>query len=336
MTAPSSELESHLLGSPEGEEPTPETGVVLSKSPMQLAMGRLRKDRLTMVSLCIVVFFLIAAILAPILYAAGLLDPFKANQDLLDANTLPIGRWSGMSWEHPLGVEPGIGRDALSRIWYGITFSLGIAITATIIAVTLGVVLGIVSGASGGWLDAIIGRITDLTLAFPQTLMLLALSAPALAFIIEVLNVPTGPPAQGFYVIVVLGLFGWTGVARVTRGQVLTLREREFVHAAELTGASRSRIYFKEILPNLWAPILVQLTLMLPAFVSAEAALSYLQVSIQPPTPTLGNVLFDALRYADTSFIYFFGPAILIATIVISFNLLGDGLRDALDPKGNR
>ena len=166
--------------------------------------------------------------------------------------------------------------------------------------------------------------------------MLLALSAPALAFIIEVLNVPTAPPAQGFYVVVVLGLFGWTGVARVTRGQVLTLREREFVHAAELTGASRSRIYFKEILPNLWAPILVQLTLMLPAFVSAEAALSYLQVSIQPPTPTLGNVLFDALRYADTSFIYFFGPAILIATIVISFNLLGDGLRDALDPKGNR
>ena len=150
------------------------------------------------------------------------------------------------------------------------------------------------------------------------------------------MGILSGTAARSFYVIVVLGLFGWTGIARVTRGQVLSLREREFVHAATLLGASRWRIYFKEILPNLWAPILVQLTLILPAFVSAEAALSYLGISIRPPTPTLGNVLFDSLRYADSSFIYFFGPAVLIALIVVSFNLLGDGLRDALDPKTGR
>ncbi|MGN0065342.1 MAG: ABC transporter permease [Nocardioides sp.] len=336
MSTPSSDLESHLVTTdPEALEGDP-GGVIVSKSPMQLAMARFRKDKLTMVSFCIVVFFFVAALMAPILVALDVLDPFTTNLDLLDENTLPIGRFSGMSWDHPLGVEPGAGRDALSRIWFGITFSLGIALVATLIAMTLGVVLGIISGASGGWVDAIIGRIIDLTLAFPQTLMLLALSAVALAFIEEVMGIPAGDASRSFYVVVILGLFGWTGIARVTRGQVLSLREREFVHAATLLGASRWRIYFKEILPNLWAPILVQLTLILPAFVSAEAALSYLGISIRPPTPTLGNVLFDALRYADSAFIYFFGPAVLIATIVVSFNLLGDGLRDALDPKSGR
>lgn len=336
MTTPS-EVQSHLVGGAESEQDGPRPGgVVLSKSPMQLAIARFRKDKISMVALGIVVFFFISALLAPILVATGVLDPYTTNVDLLDDNTLPIGRFSGMSWDHPLGLEPGAGRDALSRIWYGITFSLGMALTATLIAVTLGVVLGIVSGASGGWTDTIIGRLIDLTLAFPQTLMLLSLSAVALAFIEEVMGIPAGNASRSFYVIVVLGLFGWTGIARVTRGQVLSLREREFVHAATLLGASRWRIYFKEILPNLWAPILVQLTLILPAFVSAEAALSYLGISIRPPTPTLGNVLFDSLRYADSSFIYFFGPAVLIALIVVSFNLLGDGLRDALDPKTGR
>ena len=266
----------------------------------------------------------------------GVLDPYKTNDHLLDVNTLPAGDWGGISWDHPLGVEPGIGRDAMSRVWYGITFSLAMSLSATMIAVIIGVVLGIVSGASGGWVDAIIGRLIDLTLAFPQTLMLLALSAVAIAFITEVLNVPSGDPAAAFYVIVVLGLFGWTGVARIVRGQVLSLREREFVHAAQLLGASKFRLYFKEILPNLWAPILVTFTLIMPAFVSAEAALAYLGVSIAPPTPTLGNVLRDALSYADVDFIYFFAPAFLIALIVVCFNLLGDGVRDALDPKGHR
>ena len=241
----------------------------------------------------------------------------------------------GISWDHPLGVEPGLGRDVLSRIWYGITFSLGIALSATLIAVILGVTLGIISGASGGWVDAIIGRIIDLTLAFPQTLMLLALSATGIAFIDEVIGI-TGNGARAFYVIAILGLFGWTAVARIMRGQVLSIREREFVAASQLLGASKFRIYFKEILPNLWAPILVTFTLIMPAFVSAEAALAFLGISIRTPTPTLGNVLNDSLSYASDDFVYFFAPAFLIAIIVVCFNLLGDGIRDALDPKGHR
>lgn len=335
MSSSLSPLEGEQLPDPTGHLDDAEVGAIASKSPTQLAFARFRKDKLSMVSFSVVVFYFLAALAAPILVKLDVIDPFTTHQNLLDENTLPIGSLSGMSWDHLLGVEPGLGRDVLSRVWYGITFSMAISLAATLIAVVLGVVLGIVSGASGGWVDAIIGRIIDLTLAFPQTLMLLALSSVALAFITENLGIPAGDRARAFYVIVVLGLFGWTGVARIVRGQVLSLREREFVHAAKLIGASRFRLYFREILPNLWAPILVSFTLILPAFVSAEAALAYLGVSIRPPTPTLGNVLFDALRYADSAFIYFFAPAFLIALIVVCFNLLGDGLRDALDPKGH-
>jgi len=336
MTA-GSELESHLLGE-EPKEPAEEIAgkAVVSKSPTQLAMRRFRKDKLSMVSFTIVALYFLAAVAAPILVNTGVLDPYTTNQDLLDENTLPIGSWGGISWDHPLGVEPQAGRDVMSRVWYGITFSLMISIAATMVAIFLGVVLGIVSGASGGWVDAIIGRIIDLTLAFPQTLMLLALSAVGIAFIEEVMNVPAGDPSRALYVIIVLGLFGWTGVARIVRGQVLSIREREFVQAAQLLGASKMRIYFKEILPNIWAPILVSFTLLLPAFVSAEAALSYLGISISPPTPTLGNILRDSLSYAQHDFVFFFVPAFFIAVIVVTFNLLGDGLRDALDPKGHK
>ena len=333
MTAPSSELESHLSSAP------PDSGTaggeVASKSPMRLAGARLRKDKLTMASLVVVLLFCAAAILAPILVKVGWLEPFADNQDLLDDFSYPAGSLGGISGDHWLGIEPGTGRDALSRLWYGTSFSLFIAISATAIAMTLGVVLGIVSGAAGGWVDMIIGRIIDLTLAFPQTLLLLALSSVGLAFIRQTMGIEGQNTSAAIYVIVVLGAFGWTGIARIVRGQVLSLREREFVQAAQMIGASRWRIYFREILPNLWAPILVTFTLMMPAFVSAEAALSFLGVGIGEPTPTLGNVLNNSLAYADTEFLFFFFPALLIAIIVVSFNLAGDGIRDALDPKSS-
>lgn len=334
MTVPSSDLGTHQVDT----TATPETvtGEVASKSPTRLALARLRKDKLTLISLAIVFLFLTAAILAPVLVKFGMLDPYVDYQDLLDEFGQPQGNISGISGDHWLGVEPGAGRDALARLWYGTSFSLFIAISATFIAMTLGVVLGIVSGAAGGWVDAIIGRIIDLTLAFPQTLLLLALSTVGLEFIRRTVGIEDQNTSAAIYVIVVLGAFGWTSIARIVRGQVLSLREREFVQAAQMIGASRFRIYFREILPNLWAPILVTFTLMMPAFVSAEAALSFLGVGIGEPTPTLGNVLNTSLTYADTQFLYFFFPALLIAIIVVSFNLAGDGIRDALDPKAQR
>lgn len=337
-TTPVSNLESEFL--PDPTDHPEETAKVEGKSPTRLAVERFRKDKLSMIAFVIVVTYILGAIAAPILVKLGVLDPFTLNntgeRNLLDENTLPAGKWGGISADHWLGVEPGAGRDVLSRLWYGITFSLTIALLATLVAVALGVVLGIIAGFSRGWLDTIIGRWIDLTLAFPQTLMLLALSSVAVEFIVTYLHVPRGNLAQGTYVVLVLGLFGWPSIARIIRGQVLTIREREFVDAAVLLGASKRRIYFKEILPNLWAPVLVSFTLFMPAAISAEAALSYLGVSIKPPTPTLGNILRDALLYAQADPLFFFAPAILICIIVVSFNLLGDGVRDALDPKSSR
>lgn len=309
---------------------------VEGKSPFQLAMGRLRRDRLTLVALGFVVAYVSAAIAAPFLVKAGIIDPFATNLELIGPDTVPLGAWGGISSEHWLGVEPVIGRDVLARLLYGLTFSLGIALTATVISIGLGVVIGIVSGAAGGKTDAVLGRFTDLTLAFPQTLMVLALYSLGIAFITDTLHIPAGDLANAVYVTAILGLFGWTGVGRLIRGQVLSIREREFVEAARMIGASKGRIYFKEILPNLWAPIMITFTLYMPVFVSAEAALSFLGVGIKPPTPTLGNILASSLSYAESDFVYFFSPAALIAIIVVSFNLLGDGLRDALDPKADR
>ena len=333
MTVQASNLESDQLPDPTGT-PVADPSKVAGQSPTKLAVDRFRKDRLSMVSFWIVVGYVVIGIAAPILVRTGVLDPFAFNQELLNPDTLPKGRLGGISWDHPLGVEPGSGRDVLSRLIYGVTFSLAIALAATIIAIGLGTVLGIISGFSGGWTDSVIGRAVDLTLSFPVTLMLLALSSLGVALVAKYLpGEESDPFPNAIYVILVLGLFGWPGVTRIIRGQVLSIREREFVDAAILVGASRRRIYFKEILPNLWAPLLVTFTLTMPLYISAEAALSFLGVGIKPPTPTLGNILKQSVNYSQSDFLFFFGPAFLIMLIVVSFNLLGDGIRDALDPK---
>lgn len=336
MSLPESQLERLETSVPVDVE-DPEA--VLGRSPTQLAIGRFRRDKLSMAAFVVVATYVIGALAAPILVRTGILDPLKFHQDLLDINlgSIPKGSWGGISWDHPLGVEPGTGRDVLSRLWYGVTFSLTIALAASLVAIIIGTVLGIVSGFSGGWIDSIIGRLVDLTLSFPQTLMLLALSATGVALAARFLpGNQSDPFPNAFYEVLVLGLFGWPAICRLIRGQVLSIREREFVDAARLLGASRSRLYFKEILPNLWAPVLVSFTLTMPAYISAEAALSFLGVGIHPPTPTLGNVLVDSINYSSADFTFFFFPALLIAIIVVSFNLLGDGLRDALDPKADR
>ncbi|KQP67012.1 MULTISPECIES: ABC transporter permease [unclassified Nocardioides] len=325
---------------PQGDDQAEGRVAVEGRSPAKLAWARFRKDKLSMAAFLVVVLFTVTAIATPILVWIGVLKPQDFNPDLVDliSGGLPIGPAGGVSLSHPLGVEPGTGRDLLSRILLGMTLSMTIAVSGAIITVMIGTVLGIIAGFTGGVVDGVIGRFIDLTLSFPSTLMLLALSGVVVDRMRDI-GVPNGPDGafvNGLYIVLVLSAFGWPPVARLIRGQVLSIREREFVDAARLMGASRRRIYFKEILPNLWAPILVYFTLLMPAYVSAEAALSYLGVGIQAPTPTLGNVLRGALLYASTDPIFFFAPAIFIAAIVISFNLLGDGARDALDPKAGR
>ena len=166
--------------------------------------------------------------------------------------------------------------------------------------------------------------------------MLLALSGMAVAFLQEDMGISNRDYANGLYVVLILAAFGWPPIARVIRGQVLSLREREFVDAARLLRRIPRPALLQGDPPNLWAPLLVYFTLLLPAYVSAEAAFSFLGVGIKPPTPTLGNILKDSVAYAEADFFFFFFPAFMIAVIVISFNLFGDGIRDALDPKSSQ
>jgi peptide/nickel transport system permease protein len=335
MTIPASDLESHAASE---EAEAPDLAKIAGRSPSQLAVARFRRDRLSMISFVIVALYLILAVASPFLQKMGVLDSLSTHQNLLDVNrgTIPKGAWGGISWSHPLGVEPGLGRDVLSRLALGVTYSLAIALSATILTIVAGAVLGIVAGFRGGIIDAVVGRFVDLTLSFPSTLMLLALSSIAVKEIQDQLHIGNRDIANGLYVVVVLAAFGWPPVCRVVRGQVLSLREREFVEAATLFGASKMRMYFKEILPNLWAPLLVYFTLTMPSYISAEAALNYLGVGIKPPTPTLGNILTDSITFSVVDPFFFFTPAIVLAIIVVSFNLLGDGIRDALDPKSGR
>jgi peptide/nickel transport system permease protein len=313
-----------------------ESTKVAGRSPTQLAIARFKADKLSMLSLVVSALIVACAIAAPILVWADVLNPNQFNQDLLgDTGVNPEGRFGGISWDHPLGIEPSTGRDLLSRLMLAMTWSLGIALTGAIITVVIGVIFGIVSGVSGGFVDATVGRFIDLTLSFPQTMMLLALSAPVVALIRDKL-ISDRDLANGLYVIVVLAAFGWPPIARVIRGQVLSIREREYIEAAKLMGASRGRLYFKEVLPNVWAPILVFFTLLVPAYISAEAAFSFLGVGIKPPTPTLGNILAYSVSFTSADPTFFFLPGFLLALTVVVFNLVGDGARDALDPKTHR
>jgi peptide/nickel transport system permease protein len=328
------------IGQFEAEAPPPvgeealDTKVV-GRSPWKIAKSRFRRDKVSMTAFVIVLIYAAMAVLAPILDKLGVIDPQSFHGKLVGGiGSVPIGAHGGISSSHLLGVEPQTGRDLLSRLVLGVTLSMAVAVAATAFSIIVGTVLGIISGYLGGWADFWIGRFIDLVLSFPQLLMLLALS-PVLIDRIVAIGIPRGNPAQYAYLVFVLGFFGFPYFARIIRGQTLSLREREFVEASRSLGAPNRRIWFKELLPNLWAPILVYTTLTLPANISAEAALSFLGVGIKAPTPTLGNILNDSVNYLSADPIYFFLPGMFIFIVVLSFNLLGDGLRDALDPKSH-
>ena len=194
--------------------------------------------------------------------------------------------------------------------------------------------MGIVAGYKSGWVDTIIGRSTDLLLAFPYILMLIALS-PVLTQRLEAFGL-SPENARIVYLVIVFAFFGWPYLARLIRGQVLSLREREFVEAAVANGAPTRRILFKEILPNLWAPIIVYVTISLPTLIAAEAALSYLGVGIIEPTPSWGKMLADSVRYFSVVPTYLFIPGVALFVVVYAFNVFGDAVRDALDPRTGR
>lgn len=301
-----------------------------ARSPARIAWQRIRRTPVTLGALAVVVLFFVLAIAAPILNALHVIDPETPHPELVQGvGSTPTGPFSGASSKHWLGVVPGTGQDILARVMYGLTFDLSIAMAATIVTIVVGGVAGLVAGYFGRWVDGVLGRIMDLILAFPQLVMLLALSP---LFVGQ-------PPRTGrvvVYIIVVLGFFGWPYFARLIRGEVLSMRQHEYIEAARSLGAGPGRILWKELLPNLRGPILVYATIVLPTYVAGEAALAYLGISLQPPLPTLGSLLDDAVSYATTDPTYFFVPGIALVLVVLAFNLLGDGLGDALNPKAAR
>lgn len=317
----------------DAEAPSIDASEVKGRSLTQIAWGRLRRDKTFIFSCIILAIFLLAAIFAPVITGLMGVDPYTLNKDVLDpAGGKPLGPWGGASWEHPLGVEWGTGRDIFARLLYGLRISLLIAVSATILVVIIGTLFGIVSGYARGWVDASIGRLMDLILAFPFFLIILALSGTMTQRLTD-LGVPEGNASRITYLILILGLFGWPYLARIVRGEVLSLREREFVESAVSLGASTPRILFREILPNLWAPILVYATLLLPVYVATEAVLSFLGVGVLPPDPSFGAMLGASTQYWTLVPSYLFIPGTLLVIIVVAFNLAGDSVRDALDPK---
>jgi peptide/nickel transport system permease protein len=280
----------------------------------------------------LVVFYLIA-IFGPFVASMVGLDPYRLDSAAIsDSGGNPILPHGGISSSHPLGVEWGTGRDTLAQLMWGLRISLVIATTATFITVVLGVFFGIVAGYAGGRTDAILGRVMDLVLAFPFLLIVMALSGVFTQRLTQI-GVPEGNPSRILYLILVMSFFGWPYLARIVRGQVLSLREREFVEAAVALGASRRRILFTEMLPNLWAPILVYATLTLPSYIALEAVLSFLGVGVLPPETTFGAMLANSVTYFNVVPEYLFIPGTVLVVLVVAFNLLGDSLRDALDPK---
>jgi peptide/nickel transport system permease protein len=317
---------------------------IQGRSLTAIAWGRFRRDKVGVASLIVLAVLLLAAIFAPLITSLMGVDPYTLNPSAIDPNNggvplgcgnLDSGFFCGISWQHPFGVEPGTGRDLFARMLYGMRISLLIAFSATFVTVLLGTLFGILSGYLGGRVDGLIGRLMDLILSFPQLLIILALSG-VLTQRLEAMGVPEGNPARITYLILVLSVFGWPYLARIVRGQVLSVREREFVEAAVAMGSGTRRILFREMLPNMWAPIMIYATLTLPTYIATEAALSYLGVGVLPPTPTFGATLADSVTYMSIIPSYLLIPGTLLAILVVSFNLVGDSVRDALDPRAGR
>jgi ABC-type dipeptide/oligopeptide/nickel transport system permease subunit len=243
-----------------------------------------------------------------------------------------FGLPSGPSSEHLFGVDP-IGRDVFARVIYGAQVSLLVAVIGTGLSVIFGTILGTIAGFYRGWSDTLIARTLDVMLAFPVLLLGLGIASACsgangcLGGLIE----------PGLSVVIcIIVLANTPYVARIIRGQVLSLREKEFVEASHSLGASNARIMFRDILPNLVAPIIVYATLFIPANILLEAALSFLGVGVQPPRPSWGDMLADAVSIFDVAWWFMLFPGLALVLTVLAFNLVGDGLQDALNPKGSK
>jgi peptide/nickel transport system permease protein len=310
----------------------PEAGVtaVEGRSLGRIAWTRLKRDRIATISAGIIVFLVLVAILAPLIVKLLGHPPNEYHSNLVsEDDSLPIGGWGGITRHFLFGVEPVNGRDLFSRVVYGSRISLIIGFFATVLSVVIGVFFGVVAGYFGGWIDAIISRAMDAFLAFPLLLFAFVLAGviPDHSFGLS------GDTLRVVILIFIIGFFSWPYVGRIIRGQTLSIREREYVEASRSLGARPMFIIFREVLPNLVAPILVYTTLLIPTNILFEAALSFLGVGVPPPTASWGGMLSDSVQWATVDPWFMLFPGLAIFITVLAFNLFGDGLRDAFDPR---
>lgn len=311
----------------EAERENPSLPAVAPGGQWSRGWVRLRTQRWGVAGGLAVVALIAAGVCAPLLVRIEGQDPYAYHLDLLDdaRGNAPRGPFGGVSAAHWFGVEPLTGRDLFAITMYGLRTSLLVGIVATATAVFIGLLVGLLAGYAGGITDSVLSRFMDVMFAFPSLVFMIALTA----------LVPDSLP-RVLVVVAVIAVFGWTAIARVVRGQTLSLVNREFVLAARSLGAGWRWILFRELLPNLASTVIVFASLAVPAAVGTEAALSFLGVGIPPPAPDLGRSISDAIAWVQGDPWFLLFPAGLLFAAVLGFNLLGDGLRDALDPRTDR
>jgi peptide/nickel transport system permease protein len=289
------------------------------RSQWQLTWRRLSHDKMAVLSMVVIAIIMLVAIFAPAIAALVGHSPYAVypNSGLAaNGSPLPPGTHGFL-----FGTDE-LGRDLFVRVVYGARISLFVGLVTTAIGTLLGVTVGMVSGYFGGTVDAFLARVIDIVLAFPFIVLALALAARF------------GPSL--LIVCVVISFFSWAGISRIVRGQALSLKEKEYIEAARSLGAGPWRIMFIDILPNLMAPVLVLATLSIPAAITVEATLSYLGLGVQPPEASWGNILAGAQSYYSVAWWYLVFPALALIITTVAFNLLGDGVRDAMDPRTER
>jgi peptide/nickel transport system permease protein len=306
------------------EEPT--QVAIAARSPFQLFWRRLSRDSVALFALGVIVLLALVAILAPVIVdLVGARPPNEQSTSRLSE----FGTAAGPSRDALFGTDS-LGRDVFSRVVYGSRVSLEVAVISTGLVTMIGVTLGMLAGYYRGWVDTVLSRLMDVVLAFPVLLLALGLGT-ACSLGDGCLGNLVRPGVS--VVIFVIVVAQWPYMARIIRGQVLSLREQDYVEAARSLGASDLRIMVSQILPNLVAPIVVYATLLIPVNILFEAALSFLGVGVQPPTSSWGAMIADAVNIFDTAWWYMTFPGLALVMTVLAFNLVGDGLQDALDPR---
>ncbi|MEV6946007.1 ABC transporter permease [Streptomyces sp. NPDC051172] len=311
------------------------------RSPGQLMWIRFKRDRTGVISAFVVLFFFVIAAAAPLIAKLYGKNPYTIYADvrpeLFDSAGVPVQPNGGISSEFWFGLEPGNGYDVFTKLIYGIRTSLMISLAVTVATVVTGILLGIAAGYLGGRTDYWIGRVIDFLLAFPSQLFFIASMPVVVSLFVSPRN-ETPTYVRVLALIIVQWFLGWMSLARILRGTTLALREREFIEAAKVSGASPWRIIRRELLPNVVTPILVQATYMLPSFVTIEAGLSYLGVGVVEPTPDWGQMFSKASTelVLQNDITYMIFPGVSMVIFVVAFNLFGDSVRDAFDPRAAR